>query len=112
MAISNVALQDEIGRGPGQPTFKDVVTLDLDGAYPAGGYATFNASVAPTIGAAKTILAVVQNWTTGGAAQAVLAQYDRVADKLVMISPLTGVEHLPGANLAAVVGLELTIISK
>ena len=57
MAITNETLAASFGGAPGQPTFVDIVTLDLDASYPAGGYPEFYAiTLAPIIGEGKTIL--------------------------------------------------------
>ena len=108
MAITNVALTDHIGYAPGQPTFVDVVTLDLDATYPAGGYPNFTATVEAIIGKGKQILHVGFNNTPG--TTKVYPLYDIANDKLVM-NDWAGAENVV-VDLSGCVGLELVIFSK
>jgi hypothetical protein len=111
MSLSNVALAVQAGAAPGNPVYKDIVTLDLDSSYVTGGYATFNASVAGVIGKGKTIMSVSQNNFPGN----VIAKYDRANDKLMIFEVAAGPtisEVANGTNLASITGLELVIDSK
>lgn len=65
MSIANISLVDSIGGAPGDPVFADLVELDLDNAYPAGGYTTLATVLQDAIGKGKTILSVEQQNSPG-----------------------------------------------
>lgn len=109
MAITNVAIASQSGGAPGNPEYTDIVTLDLDNSYPAGGYPDFNASVKDAIGPDRTIMHVAQNNYPG--TTKVEAKYDRANDKLVCFDGAFA-EIAGAVDLSGVVGLELVITSK
>ena len=109
MAITNVAIASQSGGAPGNPEYTDIVTLNLDNSYVTGGYANFNASVAPVIGPNRTIMGVTQNNYPG--TTKCEAKYDRTNDKLVCYDAAFA-EIANGVDLISVVGLELVITSK
>jgi hypothetical protein len=108
MALTNVTLKYQAGFAPGEPNYRDIVTLDLDASYPTGGYPEFNAAVAAVIGPDKTIQHIAANNIPGS--PAVIPMYDRTNDKLVCYD-FAGAEVTNATDLQAVVGLELVIFS-
>ena len=121
MAITNVAASVLTGQAPGDPVYMDLVTLDLDATYPAGGY-DFSAGAAARllldaqIGAGRTIVdvkATTNHAAPSTAANTLLFQWDPANDKLMVLLNTTAAEVAAGdADLSGVTDLGLLFISK
>lgn len=113
MAISNVALVGNQGLGhTSKVHFLNLLDLDLDNNYPAGGYAGIGASLKAAIGTDKTIIGFLQ-MTDGGGYN---LKYDRANDKLKVLQGAAGAgpdeEVAGGTNLAAITNVEFLVWSK
>ena len=107
MAITNVELKASFGGAPGQPTFTDIVEIDLDNAYATGGYTGFAAILQAVIGAGREILNVEQN----NFPTAHIVKYDRTNDTLVVYTEAL-VEAVNATDLSLAADLELLVTSK
>lgn len=106
MAITNISQVTGATTTPGSPIFLDIVELDLDASYPAGGYTEFTSTLASTIGEGRTLLGVVQlNFPI-----AVHVQYNKATDKLQCYTEAL-VEHSGSDNLSSATDLRLLVIS-
>jgi hypothetical protein len=117
MALANIAKADGIGGAPGQPTYVDRVTLDLDNSYTTGGYdlaegtadrTAFNAE----IGAGRTILAMVQQGQQQEGTAGIHASYDYANSKLQVFDSATGLELANATDLSNITTLALMVFSK
>jgi hypothetical protein len=105
MTISNVALLAQSGGAPGNPGYRDIVTLDLDNSYPTNGYTEFNAAVAEVIGEDKIIQQVKQNnfaaVSTNGEVLATLAAPYALANADTLIGKLDDNSSADTATITA-----------
>ena len=109
MAITNVELKAAFGGAPGQPTFTDIVEIDLDSSYPeaTGGYAGIAAILQAVIGADKTIISMEQqNYPAP-----FFCSYDRANDKLQVYTEAL-VEVANAVDLAAMANVEFLVTTK
>lgn len=108
MALGNVSSVDRVGFAPGEPTYCDVVELDLDTSYPATpGYTDFASAVEAYIGKGKTIVAVAQL----NQPAAFICRYDGTALR-VYTEALVEVADTVDLVAAGMVGVQLLVVSK
>lgn len=111
MTLANVALAGQQGMHSSvRPEFVYRVTLDLDAAYPDGGYTSFAATtLAAVIGKGKTVINIIQANPCGGYA----LWWDRVNDKLMVYQYPTSLgpsTQVPGdTDLALITGCEIMV---
>lgn len=118
MALANVALAGEAVNVPIGPACFDRVTVSLDNSYPqaTGGYAA-STLIKSALGqsSSRTIVGILQASAAGG----YRLYWNRTTGKItvwyqdcdaVADGPLVEVSN--GANLAAITGVELLVISK
>ncbi len=121
MATSNHAALQTDGNAPGDPSWVDLISLDLDASYPAGGYdfavgTAERTALDAVIGKGKTIYAAMAQTVHAApstAASTLDFVWDAANDTLMAFISTTGVEAAAGdADMSGVTGLVLVLFSR